>query len=94
MMWNSKLSFDAGYQFLEVFAGKGRVSQKMHLGLYLTCVNDNCYKFDINAPKRYIYDNHMIDIILLRHSRGYHVASIDFDYSEKHMDFLAVSGFL
>lgn len=43
--------------------------------------------FFICAPKN-------VNLILLRHSLGYRVASIDFDYSEKHMDFLAVSGFL
>lgn len=40
MMWNSKLSFDSGYQFMEVFSGKGMVSKKMHLGLYL--ISDSC----------------------------------------------------
>jgi len=57
LIWNTELSFDSDYQFLEVFAGKGRVSQRMH-------------------------------------SLGYHVASVDFDYSRKHMDFLQVAGFL
>lgn len=33
LTWNTKLSFDSNYQFVEVFAGKGRVSQKMRLCL-------------------------------------------------------------
>lgn len=30
----------------------------------------------------------------MRHALGYRVASLDLDYSEKHMNFLEVSGFL
>ena len=30
----------------------------------------------------------------MRHSMGYKVASFDYDYSSKHMDFLGVPGFL
>lgn len=57
LSWNDAVSFDRGFQFLEVFSGQGNVSKKMH-------------------------------------RLGYSVASIDFDYSNKHMDFLNVSGFL
>lgn len=33
-------------------------------------------------------------VIYVRHTLGYSVASIDYDYSARHMDFLSVTGFL
>lgn len=86
LSWNDAVSFDRGFQFLEVFSGQGNVSKKMHLSPQKACSYMRRELEHIMASKSLN--------LWGRHRLGYSVASIDFDYSNKHMDFLNVSGFL
>lgn len=83
-------------QFFEVFSGAGNCSKHMWLIMLPVCVRHIFIGFEsLRIEKTYlVVDFH----ILLRHKRGYKVASFDKDYAsyrrESCMNFLKPSGFV
>lgn len=76
------MEYGRGYNFLEVFSGAGRVSQKMYPGISVR-LNFFPAKSWVGPIKMAFVD----PFLCLRHSLGYSVASIDYDYGAREMDF-------